>query len=194
LKRKLIIILGVVFVLLMTVTLIIHVMHDNDSGRRVAIGGIIVSALPMMLLFLKNNPFNIPIIMGYYVFLFCATFLGATLHFYVMFKWWDMALHFYAGLYAGFIGITLYKLFIPQEVRKDVSRWILFLFVLSLGTLANTLWEIYEFTGDQTVTHTMQKGGNTDTMYDLLFGITGGLLAAIYETKRYENQEGKANR
>ncbi|WP_046180309.1 ADP-ribosylglycohydrolase family protein [Domibacillus tundrae] len=183
-KRKLIIILGAIFVLLMTVALIIHIMHDNDSGRRVAIGGIIVSALPMMLLFLKNNPFNIPIIMGYYVFLFCATFLGATLHFYVTFKWWDMALHFYAGLFTGFIGIALYKLFIPPEVRKDVSCWILFLFVLSLGTFANALWEIYEFAGDQTVTRTMQKGGNTDTMGDLLFGIAGGLLAAIYASSQ----------
>lgn len=183
-KRKLIIILGVVFILLMTITLIIHLIHDNDSGRRVAIGGIIVSALPMLLLFLKKNTFPIPVIIGYYVFLFCATFLGATLHFYVMFKWWDVVLHCYAGLFAGFIGITLYKLFIPQEMQKDVSRWILFLFVLSLGTFVSVLWEIYEFVGDQTVTHTMQKGGNTDTMYDLIVGIAGALLAAIYASSQ----------
>lgn len=83
-------------------------------------------------------------------------------------------------MYVAFVGITLFKLFIPKDVRNDASRWILFLFVLSLSVLASELWEIYEFVGDQTFTHTMQRGGNKDTMYDLLCGFAGGLLVSIY--------------
>ncbi|MDQ7863518.1 hypothetical protein RCO48_28310 [Peribacillus frigoritolerans] len=84
--------------------------------------------------------------------------------------------------FVGFVGIALYKLYIPQKARKDVSRWVIFLFVLSLSVTATVLWEIYEFAGDLTFTHTMQRGGNKDTMYDIILGLTGGLLISIYSS------------
>lgn len=166
----------------MTGLLIFYLIKDDSSRWMVALGGILVSALPISLLFVKNNPFNIPIIIGYYVFVFCTTFLGSIANFYVDFKWWDSSLHLYKGIFVGFVGIALYKLYIPQKARKDVSRWVIFLFVLSLSVIATVLWEIYEFAGDLTFTHTMQRGGNKDTMYDILFGLTGGLLISIYSS------------
>ncbi len=181
-KHKIIIILSLVFVVFMTVLLIFYLIKDDSSRWMVALGGILVSALPISLLFVKRNPFNIPIIIGYYVFVFCTTFLGSIANFYVDFKWWDSTLHFYKGIFIGFVGIALYKFFIPQSARKDVSRWVIFLFVLSLSVTASVLWEIYEFAGDQTFTQTMQRGGNKDTMYDLIFGLTGGLLISIYSS------------
>jgi peptidoglycan/LPS O-acetylase OafA/YrhL len=165
--------------------LFVYYLVKGDSSRwQVAIGGILVSALPFLLLFRKNNPFNLPIIIGYYLFIFCSIFLGSIASFYLHFKWWDSTLHFFKGLYIAFVAITLYKLFIPEQARNSTSRWIIFLFVLSLAVLSSVLWEIYEFVGDQTFTHTMQRGGNTDTMYDLLCGFAGGLLVAIYSCAR----------
>jgi hypothetical protein len=32
----------------------------------------------------------------------------------------------------------------------------------------------------------MQSGGNTDTMYDMILGMTSALLTAIYSMKRRE--------
>lgn len=182
LKHKIIIILSVVFIAFMTGLLIFYLIKDDSSRWMVALGGILVSALPILLMFVKNNPFNIPIIIGYYVFIFCTTFLGSIANFYVDFKWWDSGLHFYKGIFVAFVGIALYKQFIPQKARKDVSRWVTFLFVLSLSAIATVLWEIYEFVGDLTFTHTMQRGGNKDTMYDIIFGLTGGLLISIYSS------------
>ncbi|MFE5427363.1 membrane-spanning protein [Peribacillus simplex] len=179
-KHKIIIIFSLVFIAFMTGLLIFYLIKDDSSRWMVALGGILVSALPISLLFVKNNPFNIPIIIGYYVFIFCTTFLGSIANFYVDFKWWDSGVHFYKGIFVGFVGIVLYKLFIPQKARKDVSRWVIFLFVLSLSVIATVLWEIYEFAGDLTFTQTMQRGGNKDTMYDIIFGLTGGLLISIY--------------
>ncbi|WP_309487148.1 membrane-spanning protein [Bacillus sp. ISL-4] len=180
LKHKIIIIFSLVFIAFMTGLLIFYLIKGDSSRWMVALGGILVSALPISLLFVKNNPFNIPIIIGYYVFIFCTTFLGSIANFYGDFKWWDSGVHFYKGIFVGFVGIVLYKLFIPQKARKDVSRWVIFLFVLSLSVIATVLWEIYEFAGDLTFTHTMQRGGNKDTMYDIIFGLTGGLLISIY--------------
>lgn len=179
-KRKIIIVLSVLFIIFMAVLFVYYLIKGDSSRWQVAIGGIVVSALPLFLLFMKNNPFNIPIILAYYLFIFSTIFLGSIASFYLNHKWWDSTMHFYKGILVGFIGIALYKRFIPDVVRKDVSRWIVFLFVLSLSVTAGVLWEIYEFAGDQTFTHTMQLGGNTDTMYDLLCGTAGGLPVAIY--------------
>ncbi|MFK9092868.1 membrane-spanning protein [Bacillus salipaludis] len=179
-KRKVIIILSILFIIFMAALFIYYLIKSDSSRWQVALGGIIVSALPLLLLRMKHNPFNIPIIIGYYLFLFCSLFLGSIVSFYLHHKWWDSTLHFYKGVYVGIVGISLYKRLIPEKVRNDVSGWILFLFVLSLAVFASVLWEIYEFVGDLTFTRTMQRGGNTDTMYDLLYGVLGGLIIAVY--------------
>jgi hypothetical protein len=178
--RKVILTLSVLFVLFMTGLLIYFLMKHDTSRWQVALGGIIISALPIILLFVKRNPFNIPIILGYYLFIFCSTFLGSICKFYLKHKWWDTTLHVYKGLYVGIVAIALYKLFVPENVRKDVSRSIVFLFVLSLAVTSSILWEIYEYLGDVFYTDTMQLGGNKDTMYDLLGGIGGGIVVAVY--------------
>ncbi|MEH7373591.1 MULTISPECIES: membrane-spanning protein [Bacillaceae] len=180
LKRKVIILLSVVFILLMSALFVYYLIKGDSSRWQVALGGILVSGLPLLLIFKKKNPFNLPIIIGYYMFIFCTLFLGSIASFYLHYKWWDSTIHILKGMYVAFVGITLFKLFIPKDVRNDASRWILFLFVLSLSVLASALWEIYEFVGDQTFTHTMQRGGNKDTMYDLLCGFAGGLLVSFY--------------
>jgi Na+/melibiose symporter-like transporter len=186
-KRKVIIILCLLFSIFMAGLFVYYLIKDDSSRWQVALGGIFSSVLPLSLLKVKNNPFNIPMIVGYFLFLFCSLFLGSISSFYLHYKWWDSTLHFYKGLYIGIIGIALYKKLVPEMVRKDVSDWILFLFVLSLAVLASALWEIYEFIGDQTFTHTMQRGGNKDTMYDLLCGVAGGLIIAVYARMRKQS-------
>ncbi|CAH0344661.1 membrane-spanning protein [Bacillus sp. CECT 9360] len=179
-KRKVILTLASVFILFMAALFIYYLVKGDSSRWQVALGGVFVSALPIALLFIKKNPFNIPIIIGYYVAIFCTTFLGSIAKFYLNHKWWDTTIHFYKGGLVGFIAIALYKHFIPGRVRADISKWLLYLFVLSLSIVSSVLWEIYEFVGDLWFTHTMQLGGNKDTMYDLIAGMAGGLLIAIY--------------
>jgi len=186
LKRKDLILFGSIFVLFMIILFIFYLFKGESSKWQVALGGIIVCGLPVLLIFKKNNPFNVPSIVGFYLFIFCSTYLGSIADFYLKYKWWDSTIHFYKGMYVALVGITLYKLMIPEQVRSDTSRWIFSLFILSLSVLASVLWEIYEFIGDQTFTHIMQLGGNKDTMYDLLCGLSGGLLAAIYGYIRKE--------
>jgi hypothetical protein len=180
LKRKILIVLGSIFVLFMIVLFIFYLIKGESSKWQVALGGIIVSGLPVLLIFKKNIAFNLSTIVGFYLFIFCTTYLGSIGDFYLKYKWWDSTIHFYKGMYVACVGITLYKLMIPAKVRKDTSKWIVSIFVLSLAVLASVLWEIYEFIGDLTFTHIMQLGGNKDTMYDLLCGIAGGLIVAIY--------------
>ncbi|GHI00923.1 membrane-spanning protein [Neobacillus kokaensis] len=186
-KRKLIIWLSILFVIFMAALFIYYLIKGDSSRWQVALGGILVSVLPLLLLKLNENPFNIPIIIGYYLFLFCSLYLGSISSFYLHVKWWDSTLHFYKGIFIGFVGIVLFKRLIPEKVRNDVSVWILVLFVLSLAVLSSVIWETYEFVGDLTFTHTMQRGGNKDTMMDLLWGMAGGFLVSIYSLYRKKN-------
>ncbi|EKN65768.1 hypothetical protein BABA_18437 [Neobacillus bataviensis LMG 21833] len=183
-KRKVILIFSICFIIFMTVLCIYYLVKGDSSRWQVALGGILVSTLPLLLLRMKQIPFNIPILLGFYFFIFCSLFLGSIASFYLHYKWWDSTVHFYKGMFIGFVGIALYKQMIPEKVRQDVSSGILFLFVLSLAVLAGILWEVYEFVGDLTFTRTMQRGGNTDTMYDLLCGVAGGLIVAFYSLIR----------
>ncbi|WP_052404792.1 hypothetical protein [Bacillus rubiinfantis] len=179
-KQKLIITLSGLFIIFMVGLFIFFFSKDDSSRWQVALGGVLTSALPLLLLKLKQNPFNIPLIICYYLFLFCTLFLGSISSFYLHFHWWDSTLHFFKGIFIGFAAIALFKRLIPEAVRSQVSKWVLSLFSISLAVLASLLWEIYEFVGDLTLTHTMQRGGNTDTMIDLLVGFSGGLLVSIY--------------
>ncbi|WP_393960227.1 membrane-spanning protein [Priestia megaterium] len=183
-KSKIILILSISFIIFMLFLLFFYLIKGDSSRWQVALGGVIVSALPTLLLFTKVNPFPIPLIVGYYVFLFCTLFLGSIEDFYNRFKWWDAVLHFYKGIFMGFVGVSLYKLLIATRIQARISKWVIFLFVLSISVNATALWEIYEFLGDLTFTHTMQSGGNTDTMYDMIIGMISGLLTAIYSMKR----------
>jgi hypothetical protein len=178
--KKTIIILSIVFVILFT-GLFIYFLLKGDSTRWLgALGGMIVSPIPMSLLFFKNNPFNLPMIIGYYFTLIYSAILGTIAHFYDRFTWWDTSLHAYKGMYMAFVSDAIYKHFIPSGIQKEISRWFIFLFVLSLPVMVSVLWEIYEFVCDQTFTNIMQKGGNKDTMIDLISSTASALLVTIY--------------
>lgn len=77
-KRKILIVFGCIFVIFMTILFIFYLIKGESSKWQVALGGIIVSGLPVLLFFKKNNPFNIPIL---YLFIFCTTYLGSIADF-----------------------------------------------------------------------------------------------------------------
>ncbi len=183
-RRKTIWVLSILFMIFMLVLFIVYLIKGDSSRWQVALGGVAVSALPLLLLRLKQIPYNTALIIGYYVFLFCTTYLGSIASFYLHFKWWDSTLHLYKGVYVGFAAITLYHVLLPGRVRQEASPWLLFLFVFSLPVIATVFWETYEFVGDQFFTHTMQMGGNKDTMLDIIFGMAGGLVVAVYARVR----------
>jgi hypothetical protein len=179
-KRKIILLLSTIFIIISCILFVIYLVKDDSTRWQVALGGIGVSALPLILLRKQIIPFNIPLILGYYFTLIVTLFLGSIATFYRKYEFWDSSVHFYKGIYIGFFSIALYKILVPTEYRKDVSDWILLIFILTLSTSSSVIWEIYEYIGDLLITHTMQLGGNKDTMLDLLCGFAGALVVAVY--------------
>ncbi len=188
-KCKVIIILSSLFILFMMILTIYYFVKGDSSRWQVASGGILVSVLPFLLLLPKTKKlFPTFLIIGYFIFIFCTIYLGSIANFYVDIKWWDTSLHLYKGILIGLAGISLYGLFVPESAKNGISKWLLFLFVLSISVVSSVIWEVYEFIADHTFTHTMQRGGNTDTMIDLTAGFIGALFAAIYAIIQNANE------
>lgn len=181
-KKKVILFLSITFVVVMAAVFIRDISNGNSSTWPDAIGRVLFSLLPVLLLFLKKIPFNLSLIISYYLFIFCTFFLGAILKFYDRFRWWDTMLHFFGSVFAGFVGIAIYKLLLPNSVEKGISRWMIFLFVLTFAVTISALWESAEFLG--AVMGFMEEDDNKDTMTDMLTGLAGAIVVACYAALR----------
>lgn len=116
-------------------------------------------------------------------FVFAALFLGEVRGYYARIWWWDVALHACSGLLLGILGFLLIYVLNENErvdihMRPRFVALFAFLFAVSVGAL----WEIFEFTMDQTFGWTMQKpmfqdpSGLTDTMWDLVVDTLGAFM------------------
>jgi hypothetical protein len=118
-------------------------------------------------------------ILGAMVFFITATlFLGEASGFYDRFWWWDILLH--AGSAAGFglLGFVI-MLYLTQSSKLVASPFLVSSFSFCFALAIGALWEIFEFTMDQTFGTNMQKSGLRDTMSDLIVDGGGALLASV---------------
>jgi hypothetical protein len=120
------------------------------------------------------------------LFVFATLFLGEVRDYYERFWWWDLALHFSAGLLLGLLGfLVVYMLneneMVDVHMRPSFVALFAFLFAVTMGTL----WEIFEFGMDELFGLTMQKpmlgdpSGLTDTMWDLILDTAGAAIVSL---------------
>lgn len=178
-NRKLVILLSTVYVLFMAGLAIFFHINGQSFKSMVAIGGIVCGAIPLLLALLTKLQFNLPIVLSYLIFLVGSQYLGSIKGWYGL-GWWDTFMHLISGAILAFTAIALYERLIHRDAGNDISPWFVFLFTLSFAALGGVMWEIYEFSSDQFFGMTLQGGGNTDTMTDLIADVVGGLLIAIW--------------
>lgn len=127
----------------------------------------------------------------YYVFLYCAVFLGNVLDFYHVAPHWDILLHAFSGAMLCKLGFLLVGQLIGEEHAPVSANSLLvavlaFCFALSVGAL----WEIYEFVVDRILDLNMQNthapdgtayigtAALLDTMGDLIADAIAAVLVA----------------
>ncbi len=94
----------------------------------------------------------------YYLFLYCAVFLGEVFEFYYLVPHWDTILHFFSGAMLGALGFILVDILNRNEkVRVSLSPLFVAAFAFCFALAAGAVWEIYEFTGDAVLGLNMQK-------------------------------------
>ncbi len=154
--------------------------------------GLVVMLLPSALE--RRWKLTIPhfIYILYYVFLYCAIFLGEVLDFYYIIPHWDSILHSFSGAMLGALGFILVGLLNDAEkVNLSMSPAFVALFAFCFALAAGTVWEIYEFSFDCALGLNMQKyqtaegvmkvgqAALRDTMKDIILDAVSAAAVAV---------------
>lgn len=120
--------------------------------------GIVVMMLPSIIERKWSVPIPNFIYILYYIFLYCAVFLGEVFSFYYRVPHWDTILHFFSGAMLGALGFILVTLLNDNDkIHVELSPFFVALFAFCFALAAGAVWEIYEFVIDSTMQLNMQK-------------------------------------
>lgn len=154
--------------------------------------GMLVFWLPSVLE--KRLCFDMPNYMeiAYFIFLYCAIYLGEVHDFYYVIPRWDNILHCFSGAMLGAFGFTLVKILNDSEkIHVVLSPAFIALFAFCFAVTVGAMWEIYEFVGDSLFGLNMQKfrladgtllvGAEAlkDTMGDIIIDSIGAFIVAL---------------
>lgn len=142
----------------------------------------------------------------YFLFLYCAIYLGEVRSFYYLIPQWDTVLHAFSGAMLGALGFILVSVLNRTErIRVQLSPFFVSLFAFCFALAMGALWEIYEFSMDGLFSLNMQKfaladgtlllgrGALMDTMQDLITDAVSslGVTAVGFLTLRREERAEK---
>ena len=154
--------------------------------------GLVVMAVPSFIE--KKWMISIPNYMYilYFVFLYCAIYLGEVRNFYFVIPHWDTVLHAFSGAMLGALGFSLVStLNGSKRLKLNLSPFFVALFAFCFALAAGTIWEIYEYTFDGLLSLNMQKfaledgsllvgrAALADTMKDLIVDALSALIISI---------------
>ena len=166
--------------------------------------GVVVMLLPGFLE--KRLSIDVPDYMEvlYFVFLYCAIYLGEVHSFYYLIPNWDTILHAFSGAMLGALGYSVVSIFNDSaKVKVSLNPLFVALFAFCFAVSIGALWEIYEYVGDGVLGLNMQKFRDasgtlligrdalTDTMDDIIVDacsaftvVAGGYVVSKIREKR----------
>lgn len=128
----------------------------------------------------------------YFLFLYCAIYLGEVRNFFYVVPHWDTWLHTFSGGMLGAVGfIIVDQLNEVEGVPVKLGPKFICLFALCFAVTIGALWEIYEFTFDGLLGLNMQKfrledgtqlvghAALADTMKDLILDFVGAAVVVV---------------
>lgn len=128
----------------------------------------------------------------YFIFLYCAIYLGEVRNFYYLIPNWDIILHAFSGGMLGALGFTIVSILNQTDkLRIDLSPVFVSLFAFCFALAAGAVWEIYEFTFDGLLSLNMQKFAMEDgtvyigrealkdTMHDMIVDAVSALVIVM---------------
>lgn len=129
---------------------------------------------------------------AYFVFLYCAIYLGEVRDFYYLIPHWDIILHAFSGATLGSLGFFLVSYLNDSEILDtNLSPFFIAFFAFCFALASGVVWEIYEFLADYILGTNMQKfiladgtvlqgqAAISDTMEDLIVDAISALIISI---------------
>ncbi|MGM9931259.1 MULTISPECIES: hypothetical protein [Bacillaceae] len=128
----------------------------------------------------------------YFIFLFCAIYLGEVQNFYFKIPYWDLILHCFSAGMLGALGFVIVSFFNDMErLHITLSPFFVSLFAFCFALTCGTVWEIYEFLADGILGTNMQKfmtadgtiltghDALRDTMEDFIVDAAGAFIVTF---------------
>lgn len=132
------------------------------------------------------------IVILYFVFLYCAIYLGEVRSFYYLVPHWDTILHAFSGAMLGALGFVLVDILNKDKnVSLSISPLFLSVFAFAFALSAGALWEVYEYSFDAILGLNMQKHTTeagvalmgvealSDTMKDLIIDAVAAFAVSV---------------
>lgn len=139
---------------------------------------------------------------AYFIFLFCAIYLGEVRNFYYLIPHWDMILHAFSGGMLGAMGFFIVSVLNKTDkISMNLSPAFVALFAFCFALAAGCVWEIYEFLCDGLLSLNMQKfaleNGTLlmgrealkDTMHDIIVDTVSALIVVLVGFFTYKKEE-----
>ncbi len=166
--------------------------------------GLVVMMIPSVFerRFSIDIPNNMEIV--YFIFLYCAIYLGEVRNFYYLIPYWDTVLHAFSGAMLGALGFWVVSYLNEySKINMYLSPFFVAMFAFCFALAAGAIWEIYEYTFDGIFSLNMQKhtlengiqlvGRNAlmDTMKDIIVDALSALAVSIAGYYQLENHDKK---
>ena len=140
----------------------------------------------------------------YFVFLYCAIYLGEVRNFFFIIPCWDTILHTFSGAMLGVLGFSLVDIMNnSQKVKVKLSPAFTLLFAFCFALAIGGLWEIYEYSLDGLLGLNMQKfmledgtmlvgrAALQDTMADMIVDAVGAFTMCVLGYLNIKRKERK---
>ncbi|WP_026826609.1 hypothetical protein [Exiguobacterium marinum] len=180
------------FVLFMAVILVTAIIEESWFDASVAGAGIISGLIPFFIEKTFKTELDGKMKVAYILFLFASQYLGSIVGLYGN-GWWDTFLHLLSGIFLAFLGFDFFSR-LDDDLRTEIPKRFLFVYIVVFSMAGAALWEMYEFTSDVFLNTTMQGNGNDDTMFDIIAGSIGGVLAAFFVVSLHQREKAKKKR
>jgi len=176
--------ISILLIILLIVTAILSI--SSSQWKNLFISSLAIASIIFVFIieyFFKRKKILLPpsFVLVAILFIFSALFLGEIIGFYNLFWWWDLLLHFIAGMYFTIVQLYLMQDIVSKNPVTTKKRFTILtiIFAFSFSITFGVLWEEFEFIGDYLFNTNMVKGGLEDTMTDLLIKTLGAFISSI---------------
>lgn len=135
-----------------------------------------------------SNPFPSDFAIMTYGFIFVSVGLGTFGGAYKI-NHFDDFLHLTSGIWIGYGAWVIMQKMIGKHLIEQMPKAFIGLYVIMFALAVAGLWELLEFAGDKLFHFTAQGRDPDDTMFDMIDGLIGGTIAAIFIIKNHGNRE-----
>jgi hypothetical protein len=154
--------------------------------------GLLVFFLPNILIRKKLIFLPDSFLIAYFIFLYCAIYLGEVRNFYNIIPHWDTILHTFSGVMLGMLGFSAVMLLNDiKTTRISLSPLFIAIFAFCFAATLDVIWEIYEYVMDGFLGLNMQKfrlpdgtllvghAALMDTIKDLIVDLFGAAFVSV---------------